>query len=326
MVETLCLCLPVAADQPVPASLHVVDNKMSIKWQARVGVTYQVQGSNDLKNWQNHRGIRVGPTGNSAPVDRSYRHYRVMELKSSGSTKRPSRGDERISPTERGKTFSENTPASPSLPENEAPQKVKPLPKGFKSLKALAEKGDTRAQYNLGNMYADGRGVEKDAKEAARWYRKAAEQGSALAQSNLGAMYAKGEGVLEDNKEAVKWWRKGAEQGNATSQFNLGVRYAYGKGVERDAKEAVRWYRMAAEQGIADAQNNLGLMYDNGEGVLEDDVTAYAWYNIAAANGGALAKKNKGIIAKEMTPDQIAKAQELSKEMVKKNPKLLKKK
>ena len=79
-----------------------------------------------------------------------------------------------------------------------------------------------------------------------------------------------------------------------------------------------------AEQGLASAQYNLGLMYDNGEGVLEDDVTAYAWYNIAAANGGALAKKNKGIIAKEMTPDQIAKAQELSKEMVKKNPKLLK--
>ena len=65
-------------------------------------------------------------------------------------------------------------------------------------------------------------------------------------------------------------------------------------------------------------------MYSNGEGVLEDDVTAYAWYNIAAANGSKIAKDNKPIIAKDMTPEQIAKAQELSKEMVKKNPKLLK--
>ena len=56
--------------------------------------------------------------------------------------------------------------------------------------------------------------------------------------------------------------------------------------------------------------------------VLAGTVDAYAWYNIAAANGEAYAKKNKGIIAKKMTPDQIAKAEELSKEMVKKNPKL----
>ena len=94
MGATMCLRLPVAADHPVAARLHIGDNKMSIKWQARAGATYQVQGSNDLKNWKNYGGIHTGPTGNSATVDRSYRHYRVMELKSSGGTKRPSRGDE----------------------------------------------------------------------------------------------------------------------------------------------------------------------------------------------------------------------------------------
>jgi hypothetical protein len=45
------------------------------------------------------------------------------------------------------------------------------------------------AQYNLGNMYDFGKGVLKDAKQAASWYQKAAEQGYAKAQSNLGAMY-----------------------------------------------------------------------------------------------------------------------------------------
>ena len=80
-----------------------------------------------------------------------------------------------------------------------------------------------------------------------------------------------------------------------------------------------------AEKGDARAQVNLGMRHYKGEGVLEDYVTAYAWMNIAAAKGNATAKENKGIMAKEMTPDQIAKAQELSKEMVKKNPKLLEK-
>ena len=64
-------------------------------------------------------------------------------------------------------------------------------------------------------------------------------------------------------------------------------------------------------------------MYQKGEGVLEDDVTAYAWLNLAAANGDAIAEKNKALIAKLMTPEQIAKAQELSREMLKQNPKLL---
>ena len=51
--------------------------------------------------------------------------------------------------------------------------KDKPLPK---DLKSLAEKGDARAQNNLGAMYARGEGVEK---EAVKWYRNAGEQGHA---------------------------------------------------------------------------------------------------------------------------------------------------
>ena len=114
-----------------------------------------------------------------------------------------------------------------------------------------------------------------------------------------------------------------AEQGESTAQYNLGLMYDNGEGVLEDDKEAVKWYRKAAEKGHAPAQNNLGFMYDNGEGVLEDYATAYAWINIAAANGDEMAKQNKPIFAKKMTPEDISKAQELSREMVKKNPKLL---
>ena len=60
---------------------------------------------------------------------------------------------------------------------------TKPLPKGFKSLKALAVKGDAKAQYELGGEYYYGEGIEKEKKEAIKWYRKAAEQGDAYGQS-----------------------------------------------------------------------------------------------------------------------------------------------
>ena len=101
--------------------------------------------------------------------------------------------------------------------------------------------------------------------------------------------------------------------------------YKSGQGVEQDFKEAVKWYRKAADQGYASAQLSLGRMYESGDGVLKDDVIAYAWYNITAVNGEELAKKYKDVLAKKMTPEDISKAQALSKEMVKKNPKLIKK-
>ena len=116
-----------------------------------------------------------------------------------------------------------------------------------------------------------------------------------------------------------------AEAGDAEAQIDLGVMYEYGEGVEQDFKEAVKWYRKAAEQGDVNAQYNLGSRYYIGEGVPQDYVTAYAWYNIAAAKGDAQAVTWKDNIAKQLTPAQIAKAEELVKEMVEKNPKLLNK-
>jgi hypothetical protein len=47
----------------------------------------------------------------------------------------------------------------------------------IEELRTRAEAGDVDAQYNLGVMYANDRGVPQDDAEAVAWYRKAAEQG-----------------------------------------------------------------------------------------------------------------------------------------------------
>ena len=80
--------------------------------------------------------------------------------------------------------------------------------------------------------------------------------------------------------------------------------------------------RKKAEQGELTAQYFLGVYYDEGLGVPEDRMTAYAWLNIAAANGDTRAKSHKTKLAKKMSRKQIDKAQALSREMLKKNPKL----
>src|SRR6478736_5768405 len=60
-----------------------------------------------------------------------------------------------------------------------------------------AEKGDARAQYNLGLMYDNGLGVPQDYAAALRWYRKSAEQGDAKAQNEVGWEYELGAQVRQ---------------------------------------------------------------------------------------------------------------------------------
>ena len=179
-----------------------------------------------------------------------------------------------------------------------------------------AEQGYASAQYNLGWMYYKGQGVPQNYKTALKWFTLAAEQGDASAQFNLGLMYANGQGVLQDYETAVEWYTLAAEQGNASAQYNLGWMYHNGEGVLQNYKTAVKWHTLGAEQGDASAQYSVGLMYANGQGVLQDDVYAHMWWNIAAASGYKYAIKARDIIAKRMTSSQLAKAQDLARNFV----------
>ena len=77
----------------------------------------------------------------------------------------------------------------------------------------LAKQGNAAAQYNLGVMYDEGRGVPENDKTAVKWYRLAAEQGHTKSQSNLGAMYYNGLGVPLDHVYAHMWWNIAASSG-----------------------------------------------------------------------------------------------------------------
>ncbi|MBT3569445.1 MAG: hypothetical protein HN494_11415 [Opitutae bacterium] len=97
-------------------------------------------------------------------------------------------------------------------------------------------------------------------------------------------------------------------------------------------KEIFEEYKVDAEKGILNAQQNLVWHYENGEGVPRDYVAAYAWYLVSAEkaeidlnDAWGLTKtpkqiiaEGKDLLAKKMTPEQITKGQELSKELLKK--------
>ncbi len=66
----------------------------------------------------------------------------------------------------------------------------------FMEAEQAAEQGDAKAQFNLGVMYSDGRGVPQNDAEAVKWFRLAAEQGDASAQYNLGGVLPRPHGRL----------------------------------------------------------------------------------------------------------------------------------
>jgi hypothetical protein len=65
--------------------------------------------------------------------------------------------------------------------------------------------GDPDAQYNLGRLYLDGRGVPKDAIQAARWFGLAADKGQCRAQASLGTMLFKGLDVPRQAALGLAW-------------------------------------------------------------------------------------------------------------------------
>ena len=218
--------------------------------------------------------------------------------------------------------------------------------------KPLAEAGHADAQGLLGTMYEEGRGVQPNDVEAAKWYRKAAEQGSADAQTDLGRFYMRGRGVPQDMNQALFWMRKGAAQGNTLSQFNLGnlyrlvfkkykeaakwyrlaadrgwssaqlnlgQMYFYGQGVNQSYSDAINWLRKAAERGNSRGQYNLGILFEDGLGTPRDLIRAHKWYSLAARrsrrpNETDTITQALGEVERRMTPSQITEAQRLARE------------
>jgi TPR repeat protein len=135
----------------------------------------------------------------------------------------------------------------------------------------------------------------------------------------IGDAYYYGHWVSRDYAAAARWYRRAAVSGNALAQSTLGDMYYYGRDVPQDFAMAASWWRLAADQGVALAQLNLSVLYANGDGVEQDYVKSHMYANLAAAqlppgDDHAIASKNRDIIAKAMTPAQLAEAQRLARE------------
>lgn len=159
-----------------------------------------------------------------------------------------------------------------------------------------AKEGDTSAQYNLGLIYSEGRGVVRNPEAAISWWRLAAENGHPQAQHNLALAYISGETIVPGvSKEprldaAFVWFRKAARQGLASSRFMLGSMLLERASSDAMRKEAIGFLTAAADQDHAEAQFELGKCFSHGEGVEVDRREALALFLEAGRAGYAPAQ------------------------------------
>ncbi|PCI05870.1 MAG: hypothetical protein COB78_04645 [Hyphomicrobiales bacterium] len=173
-------------------------------------------------------------------------------------------------------------------------------------LRQAAASGNLSALFEIGRIYTDGNGVDRDLTEAAKWYRLAAERGHGPAQYRLGNFFEKGHGMVRDIDEAMVWYRLAAKQGNALAMHNLAVVTAMGtQSAKADLEIAAGWFEKAADLGIKDSQVNLGILYTKGLGVGKDLVAAYKWFGVASLAGDSDASSKRDTIAGLMTQDQL---------------------
>jgi len=118
----------------------------------------------------------------------------------------------------------------------------------LKEWQPLAERGDARAQFNLGVIHFNAQSVPHDPMKAVQWYRAAADQGYGPAQAGLAFMYETGQGVLQNYIEAYKWStlaaRNGVEGGEARE--TLAAKMTAGQIAEAEQAAAV-WRPLIAE-------------------------------------------------------------------------------
>lgn len=85
---------------------------------------------------------------------------------------------------------------------------------------------------------------------------------------------------------------------------------------ESHARNDERLARYEAEAAAGDPQAffALGLIYATGRMVEADPVAAHMWFNLAALHGHAEAAEERRLLAEELSPAEIARAQRLARE------------
>ena len=208
---------------------------------------------------------------------------------------------------------------------------AKEFEKHWQGLMAEAERNERAAIFEIGMLYENGVGVDKDMERASEFYLRAAELGMKEAQRKVAGWYERGENFERDLVKALIWYKKCTETNNFDDALNfarlcahpeieveavrdylpkaigilndavsagdvdamcqLGSLQIRGMAPKSSVEDGYQLLKIAAFKGQTDAQIYLGDACVSGTGTAKDMVEAIRWYEVAMKNGHPLAKE-----------------------------------
>lgn len=174
---------------------------------------------------------------------------------------------------------------------------------------------NTTAMYNLGNLYAQGKGVEQNYLEGAYWFHQANLAGDEMA----GKLCTKCmmDGVHQNFNQktprmlydelvhfaAYVYPDKNSAETAASNIYQLAGHHFN----KEEYGAAAKFFRAAAEYGDHGAsQNYLAVLYNAGAGVEQDDLAALYWFDRAVDHGIKAAKQDRDGIFNAYKSDSSA--------------------
>jgi uncharacterized protein len=229
----------------------------------------------------------------------------------------PSRASENHTQSGPLSEFYSYLPATPdiSLPEISIPFWTDDLKKAKRAYKngnyqravklfrRESEDGNIVADWYLGNMYRQGRGVPRDDASAFTYYSRVADHYDPDETDNTrlrivvdsmvriadyqrtGAVNA---GIEANPAAAARAYLKIATAyGHPAAHYSLGVLSIRGEGVKKNPQQGLKWLMSAARKRYAPAEAYLGELYWEGKIVRPDRTRALMWYLLARKSARA---------------------------------------
>ena len=169
--------------------------------------------------------------------------------------------------------------------------------RAVKLFRRASEDGNLVADWYLGHMYRQGRGVPRDDAMAYSYYSRVAdhydpdEDDQNRLRITVDAMVriadyqrtgAVNAGIQPDPAAAARSYLKIATAyGHPAAQYALGVMSIKGQGVKKNPSQGLKWLMAAARKRYAPAEAYLGELYWEGRLVRADRTRAVMWYILA---------------------------------------------
>ena len=153
----------------------------------------------------------------------------------------------------------------------------------FKIWRPLAEDGDARAQFWVGELYIEGKGVAKNLAHARKWIEAAAQQGYTKTEHRMGEIYRFGIGVTANADTSYDWYLRAVKKKYAPADLGISelVLFHFAQ-TEKTLQLAHEILQYPAEKGLARAQYLYALLFYTGKGGANDPALARDWFTKAA--------------------------------------------